>query len=784
MEEPRLVEEATTNDINGQSNEEERDPESNTLRQPLLKRNRTLSSSPFALVGAKVSHIESLDYEINENDLFKHDWRRRSRAQVLQYVFLKWSLAFLVGLLTGVTATLINLAIENMAGYKLRAVVRFIDDRRYLVGFAYFAGANFLLTLIAAVLCVCFAPTAAGPGIPEIKAYLNGVDTPNMFGATTLFVKIIGSIAAVSASLDLGKEGPLVHIGACFASLLGQGGPDNYRLKWRWLRYFNNDRDRRDLITSGSSSGVCAAFRSPVGGVLFALEEVATWWRSALLWRTFFSTAVVVVILRAFIEYCKSGNCGLFGRGGLIMFDVSGVSVTYHPADIIPIAVIGIIGGLLGSLYNHVLHKVLRLYNLINEKGKLHKLLLALSVSLFTSIAMYGLPFLAKCKPCDPSIQGSCPGTGGTGNFKQFNCPDGYYNDLATLLLTTNDDAVRNIFSVNTPGEFQVSSLIIYFVLYCILGLITFGIAVPSGLFLPIILMGSAYGRLLAIAMGSYTKIDPGLYAVLGAASLMAGSMRMTVSLCVIFLELTNNLLLLPMTMLVLLIAKSVGDCFNLSIYEIILELKGLPFLDAHPEPWMRNITVGELADVKPPVVTLRGIEKVGRIVEVLKNTSHNGFPVVDEGVVPPVGLPVGATELHGIVLRTHLLLVLKKKLFLHERRRTEEWEVREKFSWIELAERWGKIEDVAVTKHEMEMYVDLHPLTNTTPYTVVESMSVAKAMVLFRQVGLRHMLIVPKYQAAGVSPVVGILTRQDLRAHNILSVFPHLVKSKSGKRH
>lgn len=58
------------------------------------------------------------------------------------------------------------------------------------MGFAYFAGANFVLTLIAALLCVCFAPTAAGPGIPEIKAYLNGVDTPNMYGATTLFVKV------------------------------------------------------------------------------------------------------------------------------------------------------------------------------------------------------------------------------------------------------------------------------------------------------------------------------------------------------------------------------------------------------------------------------------------------------------------------------------------------------------------------------------------------------------------------------------------------------------------
>ncbi|WOH05012.1 hypothetical protein DCAR_0624424 [Daucus carota subsp. sativus] len=766
-----------------QADEEQGNPENNSLHRPLLKRNLTLSSSPLALVGAKVSHIESLDYEINENDLFKQDWRSRSKVQVLQYIFLKWTLAFLVGLLTGVIATLINLAIENIAGYKLLVVANYIEKESYLAGFIYFTTANFLLTLVASALCVCFAPTAAGPGIPEIKAYLNGVDTPNMFGATTLMVKIVGSIGAVSAGLDLGKEGPLVHIGACLASLLGQGGPDNYRLRWRWLRYFNNDRDRRDLITCGSSSGVCAAFRSPVGGVLFALEEVATWWRSALLWRTFFSTAVVVVVLRLSMEYCKNASCGLFGQGGLILFDVSDVSLRYHVVDIIPVTVLGVIGGVLGSLYNYLLHKILRVYNLINEKGKLHKLLLSLTVSLFTSACLYGLPFLASCTPCDPSLQEACPTTGRVGNFKQFNCPSGHYNDLATLLHTTNDDAVRHIFSTNTPTEFQYFSLTIFFALYCILGLFTFGIAVPSGLFLPIILMGSAYGRMLGIAMGDYTKIDQGLYAVLGAASLMAGSMRMTVSLCVIFLELTNNLLLLPITMLVLLISKTVGDCFNPSIYEIILDLKGLPFLDAHPEPWMRNITVGELADVKPPVVTLRGIEKVGRIVDVLRNTTHNGFPVVDDREVPVGSQALGERELHGLVLRAHLVLLLKKKWFLQERRRTEEWEVREKITSVDLAERSVKLEEVAVTKNEMEMYVDLHPLTNTTAYTVVETMSVAKALVLFREVGLRHMLILPKFQGSGVSPVVGILTRQDLRAHNILSAFPHLEKAKGSKK-
>ena len=70
------------------------------------------------------------DSRINENGLFKQDWRSRSRVQVLQYIISKWLLAFLVGLLTGIIATLINLAIENIAGYKLLAVVGYIHKER------------------------------------------------------------------------------------------------------------------------------------------------------------------------------------------------------------------------------------------------------------------------------------------------------------------------------------------------------------------------------------------------------------------------------------------------------------------------------------------------------------------------------------------------------------------------------------------------------------------------------------------------------------------------------
>ena len=139
-----------------------------------------------------------------------------------------------------------------------------------------------------------------------------------------------------------------------------------------------------------------------------------------------------------------------------------------------------------------------------------------------------------------------------------FQCPPGYYNDLASLFLNTNDDAIRNLFSPRIIKEFHITSLFIYFAtIYC-LGIITYGIAIPSGLFIPVILAGAAYGRLFGRLFETITKLDRGLFALLGAASFLGGTMRMTVSICVILLELTNDLLLLPLVMLVLLVSKTV----------------------------------------------------------------------------------------------------------------------------------------------------------------------------------------------------------------------------------
>uniref|UniRef100_A0A7N2L0E4 Chloride channel-like protein CLC-g n=1 Tax=Quercus lobata TaxID=97700 RepID=A0A7N2L0E4_QUELO len=710
---------------------------------PLLSVQRTTpnSTSQVAIVGSKVCPIESLDYEIFENELFKQDWRGSGKVQVFQYIFMKWLLCFLIGVIVSLIGFCNNLAVENLAGTKFVVTSNMMLESRYGMAFFVFATSNFVLTLFAAIITAFISPTAAGSGIPEVKAYLNGVDAPGIFSLRTLVVKIIGSISAVSSSLLVGKAGPMVHTGACVASLLGQGGSRKYKLTCKWLRFFKNDRDRRDLVTCGAAAGIAAAFRAPVGGVLFALEEMATWWRGALLWRAFFTTAIVAIVLRAFIDICLSGKCGLFGTGGLIMFDVYSANISYHVEDLPPVLALGLIGGILGSFYNFLLDKVLRVYNLINEKGIAYKIFLACLISIFTSCLLFGLPWIASCRPCPADAAEACPTIGRSGNYKKFQCPPGQYNDLASLIFNTNDDAIRNLFSKDTNAEFQHSSMLIFFVTCFFLSIFSYGVVAPAGLFVPVIVTGASYGRFVGMLVGPHSNLNHGLYAVLGAASLLGGSMRMTVSLCVIILELTNNLLLLPLIMLVLFVSKTVADAFNGNIYDLIMKAKGFPYLEGHAEPYMRQLTVSDV--VTGPLQLFHGIEKVSNIVHVLRTTKHNGFPVLDE---PPLS---ESPVLFGIILRAHLITLLKKKAFFFPTPDRTGMDALKQFSASDFAKRGSgngdKIEDIELNEEEMDMLIDLHPFTNASPYTVVETMSLAKARILFRELGLRHLLVIPK---------------------------------------
>lgn len=742
-----------------------------------------------AVFGVNPAPFESLDYEVWESAVYKGDWRSRTRLERLQYVTLKWGFVLLIGISMGLVAFGINMAVENYAGLKFFVVLKFMNQEQLWVACLVYAAFNVAAVFLAAVLCTFVSPSAAGSGIPEVKAYLNGVDTPDILLPKTLLVKILGSIGSVGGGLAVGKEGPLVHTGACIAAFLGQGGSARYYgLNCRWLSFFKNDRDRRDLVTCGAAAGVAAAFRAPVGGVLFALEEVTSWWRSPLLWRVFFTTAVVAVTLRTVMAACAGGRCGLFSDAGFIIFDKSEVHTNYGLLELLPVVVLGVVGGLLGSLFNrlNVLISVLR-RKTINKKGPWAKVAEACLIALVTSVLQYSIPFLAACRPCpDPVAHPGvhCPTHGRVGNYKAFYCPDGHYNDLAGLLFNTNDDSIRNLFSTGTFSEFRVASLLIFLASFYSLAIVTYGIAVPSGLFVPAIVCGAAYGRLVGMAMtalAGVARVDEGTYALLGSASFLGGSMRMTVSLCIILVELTGNLQELPLIMLVLLVAKTVGDALNDGIYDQHVKLKQIPFLDPYPEQFMKHLT--SLDAVSGPPVCFAGVEPVGHIYDVLASTTHNAFPVIDSPPPWAAGGGGGGGEpvLYGLVLRTHLLTLLAaKKDFQAEARCRVAGDDAAAHPLNGHSSRdFGKagsgkgprLRDVRLSAGERALFLDLHPFANTSPYAVPEGMSLDKVYTLFRQLGLRHLCVVPR--APKGTPVLGIITRHDLLKDNLLGRHP-----------
>ncbi|CAN6677115.1 unnamed protein product [Malus baccata var. baccata] len=700
--------------------------------------------------------VESLDYEVIENYAYWDEQAQRGKLYVGYHVIVKWFFALLIGIGTGLAAVFINIAVENFAGWKF-ALTFAIIQKSYVAGFVVYILINLILVFSSVYIVTQFAPAAAGSGIPEIKGYLNGVDIHGVLLFRTLVGKIFGSIGSVGGGLALGKEGPLVHTGACIASLLGQvstyclfsnyfghiliqGGSTKYHLSSRWLQIFNSDRDRRDLVTCGCAAGVSAAFRAPVGGVLFALEEVTSWWKSQLMWRVFFTSAVVAVVVRTAMGWCKSGKCGHFGSGGFIIWDLSDGQEDYSFEEFLPMAVIGVIGGLLGALFNQLTFYIAYWRrNYLHKNGNRVKIIEACLISLITSIISFGLPLLRKCSPCPEADADSgieCPRPPGSMGiiifipnlrYVQFYCSkDKEYNDLAS-----------------TSKHAQP--------------LLTFEKTLPTRLLAPKSKRHREFFKtLIPYQQGrTYSRFD-GLVLTLKffTASFLGGSMRMTVSLCVIMVEITNNLKLLPLIMLVLLISKADGDAFNEGLYEEQARLKSIPLLESRPKYQMRKMPAKEASGKR--VISFPRVVKVADLVSILRSNNHNGFPVIDHA-------RSGETLVIGLMLRSHLLVLLQSKVdFQRSPLPCDPRGARHTISeFVKPASSKGLlISDIHLSSDDLEMYIDLAPFLNPSPYIVPEDMSLTKVRVynLFRQLGLRHIFVTPR-----PSRVIGLITRKDL---------------------
>ena len=76
--------------------------------------------------------------------------------------------------MTGLAAFFINIAVENFSGWKFAATFA-VMKHSYILGLIIYVAFNGALVFSSVYIITQFAPAAAGSGIPEIKAYLNGI---------------------------------------------------------------------------------------------------------------------------------------------------------------------------------------------------------------------------------------------------------------------------------------------------------------------------------------------------------------------------------------------------------------------------------------------------------------------------------------------------------------------------------------------------------------------------------------------------------------------------------
>lgn len=111
--------------------------------------------------------------------------------------------------------------------------------------------------LVVVFLVTTFAPEARGHGVPEVMDaiyYHNGRIRP-----VVAVVKSLASAFSIGTGAAVGREGPIIQIGASFGSTLGQV----VRMA-AWQRI--------TLVAAGAGAGIAATFNTPIGGVLFAIE--------------------------------------------------------------------------------------------------------------------------------------------------------------------------------------------------------------------------------------------------------------------------------------------------------------------------------------------------------------------------------------------------------------------------------------------------------------------------------------------------------------------------------
>lgn len=718
-----------------------------------------MPSSVNSITKREGSLFDSFDFDDCESRVYLKDRHQSFVEQDRWGNRVQWLLIFQIAIATACVGFLLTRAVLAIQIFKFNLMHQLIDEKiSWSLIYLVYVVINALLVAVAACLTIFLEPVIKGSGIPEIKCMLNGIKVPRVVRFKTLLLKCTGIVFAVSSGLPCGMEGPMIHAGAVLASGISQGKSTTLGFDTSWTKYrmFRNDASKRDFIACGAAAGVATAFGAPIGGVLFALEEGCSFWHYQLTIWTFFCASIASATIGILGSFVNPGvDTGHLADNGMFKFGSftsQNNEMTYYLYEIPAFMVMGCLGGIMGAIFNGCNKKIsIKRRELLVRKRM--KLIEALIMSLLVSSVGFLVPlyFLNSCEviPKDTVLD--------TRSFVRFGCPNKYYSPSASIFFSPLDVALKSLFhSMNFSVHYLIVT-ILYLCFFFVLSCLNYGIHVPSGLFVPTLLLGAAFGRLVGeaftLVMPQGSTVDPGTYALIGAAAMLGGMARMTISLTVILVEATGDVQYILPLMLTLIVAKFVGDHFNEGLYDIHIELQKLPFLHWHPHQEAKLLLVSQVMTSK--VVFLPEVLTAGSLLHILQSCDHSNFPVISD--------EKGGGNFRGVIAREFACRLLQKKAFFAWR--PIPYQAKEHLDWRTLHRvfpRYPNAHNIQLSTEEAKMWVDLTPYMNPTPYTIFEDAPVERAFKLFRHMGLRFMLVL---KSGG--DVAGVVTRTDLLAKN-----------------
>uniref|UniRef100_A0A8C1YQF0 Chloride channel protein n=1 Tax=Cyprinus carpio TaxID=7962 RepID=A0A8C1YQF0_CYPCA len=582
----------------------------------------------------------------------------------------------------------------------------------YIMNYLMYVCWALLFSFLAVSLVRAFAPYACGSGIPEIKTILSGFIIRGYLGKWTLMIKTITLVLAVSSGLSLGKEGPLVHVACCCGNILCH----------LFTKYRRNEAKRREVLSAAAAVGVSVAFGAPIGGVLFSLEEVSYYFPLKTLWRSFFAALVAAFTLR---------SINPFGNSRLVLFYVEFHS-PWHLLELIPFILLGIFGGIWGTtrLGHYPVLEVL-VVTAVTALLAFPNSYTRMSTSELISELFNDCGLLDSSQLCN-------------------------YANVSVTKISSDALPDRPAGPDVYTAMWQLSLALVFKMLITV---VTFGMKVPSGLFIPSMAVGAIAGRLLGVGMEQLAYyhhdwvifrgwcspgadcITPGLYAMVGAAACLGGVTRMTVSLVVIMFELTGGLEYIVPLMAATMTSKWVADALGREgIYEAHIRLNGYPFLESKEEFSHKTLAMDVMRPRRsdPPlsVITQDGMS-VEEVESLIAETSYSGFPVV---------VSHESQRLVGFVQRRDLVISIE-----NARKRQE---------GVVSASRIFFTEYTPPQPPNSPPPLKLRGIMDLSPFTVTDHTAMDIVVDIFRKLGLRQCLVTHNGR------LLGIITKKDILKH------------------